>query len=92
LNYPDTASENRVIRDIQSSDSVMACAALVSVMQFVPGEPAMLSRLKIPFHLIVSDYTPTNEEAIKKYLTTTYSVKKSTRNRALSYDRKARRI
>ncbi|HEY6975306.1 MAG TPA: alpha/beta hydrolase [Chitinophagaceae bacterium] len=74
-NYADTVSVNRVIKDIQSSDSLMACAALRSLMHFAPREPAMLSRLKIPFHLIVSDYTPTNEEAIKKYLTTPYSVK-----------------
>lgn len=44
-------------------------------MNFVLGEPAMLSCLKIPFHLIVSDYTPTGEEVIKKYLKTSYPVK-----------------
>ncbi|MBN8789263.1 MAG: alpha/beta hydrolase [Terrimonas sp.] len=73
--YADTVLVNRVLNDVRSSDPVIATSSLKSLMNFVPGEPAMLSRLKIPFHLIVSDYTPTDEEAIKKYLKTSYTVK-----------------
>jgi pimeloyl-ACP methyl ester carboxylesterase len=60
----DSASINRVIKSVQQSDSVVAIKSLESLMQFALQDSALISRLHIPIHLIVSDYTATNEKSI----------------------------
>jgi pimeloyl-ACP methyl ester carboxylesterase len=70
----DTVSVNRVIRSIQESDSVMAIQTLESLMQFTLKDSTLLSQLTIPVNLIVSDYTPTNEEQLKKICTAGYNI------------------
>jgi len=64
--YPDTNSVNRVVRSIRQTDSVVAIKALESLMYFALKDSEMISRLPIPAHLIVSDYTATNEESFRK--------------------------
>jgi pimeloyl-ACP methyl ester carboxylesterase len=66
-NYADTVSINRVVGNVQNSDSTVAIETLESLIPFRLKEAQLLSELKIPLHLIVSDYTPINEEAVKKY-------------------------
>ncbi len=66
-NYADTVSVNRVVRDVQNMDSEIAIQTLESLTRFTLKEAPLLTELKIPLHLIVSDYTPMNEEAVKKY-------------------------
>jgi pimeloyl-ACP methyl ester carboxylesterase len=66
-NYADTVSINRVVRDVQNMDSSIAIQTLESLTRFTLKEAPLLTSLKIPLHLIVSDYTPMNEEAVKKY-------------------------
>jgi pimeloyl-ACP methyl ester carboxylesterase len=66
-NYADTVSINRVVGDVQNMNSAIAIQTLESLIPFTLKEAQFLSELKIPLHLIVSDYTPTNEEAVKKY-------------------------
>jgi pimeloyl-ACP methyl ester carboxylesterase len=63
--YPDTNSVNRVVRSIRQTDSVVAIKALESLMYFALKDSEMISRLPIPAHLIVSDYTATNEESFR---------------------------
>jgi len=66
-NYADTASVNRVVRDVQNMDSVVSIQTMDSLPKFGLKEASLLSQLKIPLRLIVSDYTPMNEAAVKKY-------------------------
>ncbi|HEV3249609.1 MAG TPA: alpha/beta hydrolase [Puia sp.] len=66
-NYADTVSVNRVVRDVQNTDSSIAIQTLESLTPFTLKEGPLLTGLKIPLHLIVSDYTPMNEETVKKY-------------------------
>jgi pimeloyl-ACP methyl ester carboxylesterase len=70
----DTVSINRVIRSIQESDSVMAIQTLESLMQFTLKDSSLLSQLTIPVNLIVSDYTPTNEDQLKKICKAGYNI------------------
>lgn len=70
----DTVSINRVIRSIQESDSVMAIQTLESLMNFSLKDSALLSQLRIPVNLVVSDYTPTNEEQLKKVCRSGYTI------------------
>ncbi len=64
--YPDTTSVNRVIRSITQTDSVVAIKALESLLSFALKDSEMIARLPIPAHLIVSDYTATNEESFRR--------------------------
>ena len=64
--YSDTNSVNRVIRSIRQTDSAVAIKALESLMYFALKDSEMISRLPIPAHLIVSDYTATNEESFRR--------------------------
>ena len=73
-NYKDTISINRVIKDIQTSDSTVAYQALESSLQSFLKEPEMLSQLKIPLYLIESDYIPVGEKALKKYCKAGYFI------------------
>ena len=74
-NYGDTASVNRVIRNIQEADPEIAIQSLESVIQFTPKEVELLPALTIPVQLIVSDYTPTQEEKLKTYCRAGYSLR-----------------
>jgi hypothetical protein len=60
--YPDTSSVNRVVHSLQQTDSIVAIKALESLMNFALKDSEMITRLSIPAHLIVSDYTATNED------------------------------
>ena len=64
--YADSNSMNRVIRSIQETDTVAAIKSLESLMHFALKDSEMISRLPIPIHLIVSDYTITNEESFRR--------------------------
>jgi len=64
--YSDTNSVNRVIRSIRQTDSAVAIKALESLMYFALKDSEMISRFPIPAHLIVSDYTATNEESFRR--------------------------
>ena len=64
--YTDTISVNRVVRSIQETDTIVAIKALESLMHFALKDSEMISRLPIPAHLIVSDYTTTNEESFRR--------------------------
>lgn len=70
----DSVSINRVIHSIQESDSVIAIQTLESLMNFSLKDSALLSQLTIPVNLIVSDYTPTNEEQLKKVCRSGYTI------------------
>jgi pimeloyl-ACP methyl ester carboxylesterase len=72
--YTDTVSINRVITDIQRADSIVAIQSLESLMRFSLKEAGLVSQLAIPVNLIVSDYTPTNEEQLKKYCKAGYNI------------------
>jgi pimeloyl-ACP methyl ester carboxylesterase len=73
--YADTVSINRVVGSVQNSDSTVAIQTLESLIPFRLKEAQLLGELKIPLHLIVSDYTPINEEGVKKYCPKGLSVK-----------------
>jgi pimeloyl-ACP methyl ester carboxylesterase len=64
--YPDTSSVNRVVHSLQQTDSIVAIKALESLMNFALKDSEMITRLSIPAHLIVSDYTATNEESFRR--------------------------
>ena len=64
--YSDTNSVNRVIRSIRQTDSAVAIKALESLMYFALKDSELISRLSIPAHLIVSDYTATNEKSFQR--------------------------
>ncbi|MEP7317435.1 MAG: alpha/beta hydrolase [Panacibacter sp.] len=66
-NYTDTIPVNRVIKSVQDIDSTVAIKSLQSVINISSKESSMIAKLKIPVHLIVSDYTPMNEADVKKY-------------------------
>ncbi|PWT99550.1 MAG: hypothetical protein C5B52_10515 [Bacteroidetes bacterium] len=66
-NYNDTASMNRVINDVQLMDSYIAIQTFTSLTNFSLKDAGLLSNLKVPLHLIVSDYSPMNEANVKKY-------------------------
>jgi pimeloyl-ACP methyl ester carboxylesterase len=70
----DSVSINRVVRSIQGSDSVIAIQTLESLMNFSLKDSALLSQLTIPVNLVVSDYTPTNEEQLKKVCRSGYTI------------------
>jgi pimeloyl-ACP methyl ester carboxylesterase len=73
--YSDSVSMKRVISDIQQTDSVVAIDAIESLMKESLREGELISGLRMPVHLIVSDYTPVNEEALKRNCKHGYSVK-----------------
>jgi hypothetical protein len=56
-NDTDTVSVNRVLSDVANIDSVVSIAAIQSEIDFLQKETGPLSQLKLPLHLIVSDYT-----------------------------------
>ena len=64
--YKDTISVNRVVNSLQQTDSMVAIKALESLMYFALKDSEMLTRLSIPAHLIVSDYTATNKESFRR--------------------------
>ena len=64
--YADSISMNRVIRSIQDADTVAAIKSLESLMHFALKDSEMISHLPVPIHLIVSDYTITNEESFRR--------------------------
>jgi pimeloyl-ACP methyl ester carboxylesterase len=66
-NYPDTGSVNRVVKDVQEMDPGIAIETLQQSDLFFLREASFLSRMKVPLHLIVSDYTPMNKDTVKKY-------------------------
>ena len=63
--YKDTIPMIRVIRSIREADTIAAIKSLESLMHFALKDSDMISRLPIPVHLIVSDYTNTNEETFR---------------------------
>ncbi len=73
--YADSNSMNRVIRSIQETDTVAAIKSLESLMRFALKDSEMISRLPIPIHLIVSDYTITNEESFRRTAKTGSSIR-----------------
>ena len=64
--YKDSISMNRVIGSIREADTIAAIKSLESLMQFALKDSEMISRLPIPVHLIVSDYTSTNKESFSR--------------------------
>jgi len=74
-NYSDTTSVNRVLKSISDMDSVVSIAALQGVFDFGPKEVTGLSQLPLPLHLIVSDYTPTEPDSLRKYCKSGFAVK-----------------
>lgn len=74
LNYSDTVSVNRVLRDIARSDSIVATESLEKLMRYSLTEPKKLATIKVPLNLLVSDYTPTNDSTLKRYVKSGYSV------------------
>jgi pimeloyl-ACP methyl ester carboxylesterase len=73
--YTDSISMNRVIRSIQEADTIAAIKSLESLMQFALKDSEMISRLRVPVHLIVSDYTATNEESFRRTAKTGSSIR-----------------
>lgn len=73
--YKDSASVNRVVKDIANTDSVVAAKSLVGLFEFTSKETALLKELDKPIHLIVSDYTPTATDSLAKYAKAGYGVK-----------------
>ncbi len=65
--YTDTVSVNRVVQDVRNADPTMAIATLESLLQFAMKETTLLPKLGVPVHLVVSDYTPTNDIAVRYY-------------------------
>jgi len=54
------------VHSLQQTDSVVAIKALESLMYFALKDSEMITRLSIPAHLIVSDYTAANEESFRR--------------------------
>ena len=73
--YKDTVSMIRVIRSIQEADTIAAIKSLESLMHFALKDSDMISRLSIPVHLIVSDYTNTDEETFRHTAKTGSSIR-----------------
>lgn len=73
-NYPDTASVNRVLTNVANMDSTIAIAAIESEIHF-NKEKELLMQLKIPVHLIESDYRPTAADSLAKYCGSGYEIK-----------------
>lgn len=67
--YTDSVSVNRVIKDVQHMDTTVAIQTLESLLAYSLKETEQLPLLKMPVHLVVSDFTPTNEDAVKNYCT-----------------------
>jgi sigma-B regulation protein RsbQ len=74
-NYADTVSVNRVLHNIENTDSIVAIEAIQADIDFSTKEPDYLSELHVPLHLIVSDYTPTNEDSLRQYCKAGYFIK-----------------
>lgn len=72
--YADTSSINRVLHSMQEADSVVAIQSLESLMHFSLKDAELISQLTIPVNLIVSDYTPINEEQLKKFCKAGYTI------------------
>lgn len=73
-NYSDTASVNLVLTNVANMDSAIAIAAIESEIQF-NKEKELLMQLKVPVHLIESDYRPTAADSLAKYCGSGYSIK-----------------
>jgi len=74
-NYTDTISVNRVLKDIANMDSVVSIAAIQSEIDFSQKETGPLSQLELPLHLIISDYTPMQQDSLAKYCKAGYFIK-----------------
>ncbi|MEO5563861.1 MAG: alpha/beta hydrolase [Chitinophagaceae bacterium] len=66
-NYPDTASMNRVIRNVQQIDSTIAIKTIEQMIPAALKEGQQLSQLQLPLYLIVSDFGPVNDSVVTKY-------------------------
>ena len=73
--YKDTVSVNRVLNDVGNTDSVVAAKALSSLLEFAPKETALLKEMQKPVHLIISDFSPMQQDSLAKYSKAGFGIK-----------------
>jgi pimeloyl-ACP methyl ester carboxylesterase len=74
-NYTDSASVSRVLRDVANTDSVVAAKSLSGLFEFVPKEIALLKEMRKPVHLIISDFSPMQQDSLAKYSKAGFGIK-----------------
>lgn len=66
-NYADSVSMKRVVTDVQQIDSTIAIKTLEGLIPATLEEDKLLSGLRVPLFLIVSDFGPVNDVSVRKY-------------------------
>lgn len=73
-NTKNTEAFNRVIRDYQKADPKIAARLFGDMLLISSDIRATLNNMRVPLMLIMSDYTPYDEEALKRNCKNGYSV------------------
>ena len=73
--YPDSALMKRVVKDILKTDTTVSINTLNAIIQNELTAVERLTKVKIPVHVITSDYAPVNRSVMEKYCTAGFKEK-----------------
>ncbi|MEO6721272.1 MAG: alpha/beta hydrolase [Ferruginibacter sp.] len=73
--YTDSASMKRVVKDILNTDTTVSINTLKAIIQGELTAGERLSKIKIPVHVITSEYAPVNKAVMEKYCTAGFKEK-----------------
>ena len=73
--YPDSALMKRVVKDILKTDTTVSINTLNAIIQNELTAVERLTKVKIPVHVITSDYAPVNKPIMEKYCTAGFKEK-----------------
>jgi len=65
--YPDSTLMKKVVRDVLQTDSVVSVRTIEAMIQSSLTEGDRLSKVRLPVHVITSDYAPANKAVMEKY-------------------------
>jgi pimeloyl-ACP methyl ester carboxylesterase len=65
--YPDSAIMKKVVNNVLQTDSAVSIKTIEAMMQSSLTEGDRLSKVRLPIHVITSDYAPVNTPVMEKY-------------------------
>jgi pimeloyl-ACP methyl ester carboxylesterase len=65
--YADSAIMKKLVKDVLQTDSAVSIKTIEAMMQSSLTEGDRLSRVRLPVHVITSDYAPVNKPVMERY-------------------------